>query len=288
MSNLRPMEIMRRGSTTFFNSSLFFPRDMREDVVTLYAFVRTADDFVDRIPQDAQGFYDFRKRYQAALLESGAPDDTISAFVDLSRRRAFEPEWVEAFLDAMEQDLWKKTYFSLSETEQYMAGSAEAVGMMMARIMSLKDESLHCARLLGKAFQYLNFVRDIREDLELGRVYIPAEEIARAGLGELSQGSAQDNPEAFASLIRAQIQRYRDWRSQAAEGYRFIPKRYLAPIKTAADVFDQTADVIENDPPVVWRQKVKPNRVYVLARGLCNAAAASLSRRDLARTPSET
>lgn len=278
MNELRPVEIMRRGSTTFFNSSLFFPKDVREDVVTLYAFVRTADDFVDSTPQDADGFLDFRRRYHEALEAADSSDRLIRSFVDLSRRRAFEPQWVESFLNAMEQDLWKKTYSTLSETEDYMAGSAEAVGLMMARIMSLPDESLHCAGLLGKAFQYLNFVRDIREDLQLGRVYIPAEEIARAGLPELSFECAEENPKAFANLIRAQLLHYRNWRARAAEGYRFIPPRYLAPIKTAADVFDHTARTIENDPHIVWKRKVKPNRVYVLAKGFCNVIAGGLAR----------
>jgi len=269
----RPREIMRRGSTTFFNSSLFFPKQVRADVVTLYAFVRTADDYVDRRPQDRDGFRAFRDEFRAAEQGRTVDSRVVADFVALSLRCGFERDWTHDFLDAMEQDLWKREYATLAETEEYMRGSAESVGFMMARVMRLPDASLPYAGLLGKAFQYLNFIRDAKEDLELNRVYIPREDIAESRLPELSLSAAIEYPDLFAKLIRGQLARYRDWRREAAEGYKLIPGRYLIAIKTASDVFDLTAAEIDADPRVVLNRKVKPSRGRVLFVGVRNLLA---------------
>lgn len=261
---------MQRGSTTFFNSSLFFPSDLRADVVTLYAFVRTADDFVDRIPQDRDGFFAFRNDYLAAQEGRAIDDPVIGGFVELSGRCGFDPKWTQEFLNAMEQDLWKRDYATLEETEAYIRGSAESVGLMMARIMKLPDDSLPYASLLGKAFQYLNFIRDIREDMDLGRIYIPREEIEASGLPDLTITTAVECPESFAALVRRQLELYRMWRQEASEGYKFIPRRHLVAIRTAADVFDLTAARIGANPNVVLRGKVKPSRARVLLAGVRN------------------
>jgi phytoene synthase len=261
---------MRRGSTTFFNSSLFFPRDLRSDVMALYAFVRTADDFVDRMPQDRDGFLAFRNDYLAAEKGQATDYPVIRGFLELSGRCGFDPKWTHEFLNAMEQDLWKKDYATLEETEAYMRGSAESVGLMMARIMKLPDDSLPYARLLGKAFQYLNFIRDIREDLDLGRVYIPRQEIEAAGLPELTLTTAVEYPESFAALVGRQLELYRMWREEASEGFKFIPRRYLVAIRTAADVFDTTAAQIEASPNVVLKRKVRPSKARVLLAGVRN------------------
>jgi phytoene synthase len=177
----------------------------------------------------------------------------------------------------MEQDLRKSTYLTMSETEEYMRGSAEVVGLMMARIMSLPDASLPYAGTLGRAYQYLNFVRDVREDLDLHRVYIPQEEILAAGLPDLSYESALRHPDAFGRLILTQLEYYKRWRREGAQGYRFIPKRNLAAIKTASDIFDYTAREIEKQPCVVLRRKVKPTKARVMATGLRNLIALGLT-----------
>ncbi len=273
---------MRRASTTFFNSSLFFPARVRSDVTTLYAFVRTADDFVDSVPQDRDGFFHFRDDYLAAAGGREAGNPITARFVELATRRGFEKEWVESFLSAMEQDLWKTEYSTLAETEEYMRGSAETVGLMMARVLALPYESLPYARLMGKAFQYLNFIRDVREDLEMHRIYIPGDAIAAAGLTELSVNAALRNPREFRVLISGQLARYWQWRREAARGYRYIPRRYFVAIKTAADMFDFTALQIERNPAVVMERKVKPARARVIASGIRNLVAPRAPRGHLA------
>jgi phytoene synthase len=249
--------VFRGGSKTYFNSSLFFPRRVRTDVFTLYGFVRVADNFVDSVPQDAEGFYRFRDAYRAALDGTPANDEIIDPFVELAFRRRFAAEWTEAFLRSMELDLIKKTYRSLEETLEYIYGSAEVIGLYMARILELPDASLDAAMMQGRAMQYINFIRDVAEDNSFGRTYLPLDDTT---LPDLAESTARSHPQEFRRFIRAQLERYEGWQQRAEDGYLYIPKRVLVPVKTASDMYNWTARVIRDDPFLIYRKKVKPAR----------------------------
>lgn len=253
--------VFRGGSKTYFNSSLFFPKSVRDDVFALYGFVRVADDFVDRTPQDAEGFYAFCRTYRAALGGRPAGDRIIDPFVELATRRRFASEWTEAFLRSMEMDLTKRTYQTLDETLEYIYGSAEVIGLYMAGILELPDTALDAAMMQGRAMQYINFIRDVAEDNRLGRTYLP---LTDTSLPDLREETARTHPEEFVRFMRAQVERYEGWQERAEAGYHFIPKRVLVPVKTASDMYGWTARVIHDDPFVVYRRKVKPSRPRIL------------------------
>jgi phytoene synthase len=159
----------------------------------------------------------------------------------------------------MEQDLQKTTYQTVQQTEQYMYGSAEVVGLMMARILALPDDAYHYARLLGKAMQYINFIRDIEEDILLGRTYLPQEDLQKFDLDLLSEEEAYKKPDAFCAFIDYQIERYTTWQSEAEEGFSVIPRRYRIPIQTASNMYRWTASEIGKDPFVVIPISLKYN-----------------------------
>ncbi|UCG54978.1 MAG: phytoene/squalene synthase family protein, partial [Dehalococcoidia bacterium] len=250
-------QIFREGSTTFFNSSLFFPPNVRRDVFTLYCFVRTADDFVDTIPQRADDFYYFRENYCNALNGHPANNPVIDQFIELMGRKGFAPQWVESFLDTMELDLTKKSYSSIEEIIEYMYGSAEVIGLFMMRIMDLPPGASRYARMQGRAMQYINIIRDIEEDRQLGRTYLP---LGDSKITILDYEHALFEPEAFIHFMHVQLCRYREWQSEARKGFIFLPLRYLIPIKTATDMYNWTARKIELNPFIVFSQKVKPSQ----------------------------
>ncbi len=260
--------IFRSGSRTYYFSSRFFPPKVRQEVTELYAFVRVADNFVDQVPADEAGFSDFCDRFWLSL-DSGRPDGdlVIDRFIALYRRRGFQKEWVSAFLKAMKADLTKANYENLAEVEEYMYGSAEVVGLMMAKIMDLPDSALPAAQMLGRAMQCINFLRDIAEDLTLGRCYFPQEELRRHGLAELSFDTAKTHPKEFASFIEAQANRYLDWQKQAEAGFPYIPTRYLIPIKTASEMYKWTAHQLIRKPELIFQRKVKPSKIRILLMG---------------------
>jgi phytoene synthase len=257
--------IFKEGSKTYFYSSLFFPMDVRNDVFVLYAFVRKADNFVDSVPQQKNAFYAFWEKYDTALAGRISGDIVIDSFVDLIRREKFDPKWVQSFFAAMEMDLKKQKYRDIKETKKYMYGSAEVVGLMMASIMDLPKESFGCARYLGRAMQYINFIRDISEDLSLGRQYLPQNDMYKYGLESLDYEHIKTHEEDFNEFIRRQIEYYEEWQKEAEKGFPYIPKRYFIPIKTASDMYEWTAEQIRQSPIIVYDRKVKPSIRFIIS-----------------------
>lgn len=261
--------IFKSGSKTYYYSSLFFPRGVRDDVSVFYAYVRTADNFVDSSPQDAAGFMKFRRDSEKALKSGSSNDPIIQGMVNLVKKHDIRSEWVLAFLDAMEADTKKSEYKTMKELEDYMYGSAEVIGLIMSRILKLPEESFEAARLQGRAMQLINFIRDIEEDNELKRQYLPTQDMKKYGLTNLSKPVNRTRAK-FDEFVRYQIQRYRHLQKEAEAGYKYIPKKYLVAIKTAADMYNWTADEIEKNPRVVFEKKVKPRPSYVIFSALRN------------------
>lgn len=257
--------IFKNASTTYYWSSKFFPATVRADVFKLYSFVRIADDFVDQIPQDAEGFYELKAAYQG---KKASKNPGIILAVDninyLCDKYDLEKQWVTVFLGSMEQDTKNVTYKTLAESLEYVYGSADVVGFMMAKILGLNDAAFKAAGLQGRAMQWVNFIRDIDEDNTLGRCYFPKSDLEKLGLKDLSRESAEANPDAFKKFVHLQITRYQKWQNEAEAGYKFIPRRLRIPVKTASDMYNWTAKEIEKNPFIVFEKKVKPAKLKII------------------------
>ena len=261
------VKIFRKGSKTYFTASLFFPPEVRRDVFSLYAFVRTADDYVDSVPQRKKEFYKFKELYLESLKSrKKSGNEIIDDFIDLFYRKKFKSEWVSAFLESMELDLTKKKYKSIDETLHYIYGSAEVIGLFMARILDLPKKADKHAQMLGRAMQMINFIRDIAEDNSFGRSYLPL----NGKMKSLDYSFSFSNKDMFDAFIRRNSLLYKKWQKSAEEGYQYIPKRYLVPIKTAADMYLWTASKIEKNPMIVYEKKVKPSRFRILKTLIAN------------------
>ena len=276
--------IFKRGSRTYFHASLFFPPEVREDVFTLYAFVRKADDFVDSVPQEKEEFGAFCERWYRAAEGGITGDPVIDPFACLVQKKNFDPGWVDAFLHSMAQDLTRNRYETLDDLLGYLYGSAEVIGLMMARIFGLPEDAHPTARLLGRAMQYINFIRDIQEDLTLGRIYLPQEDLREFGLSTLSLDEARRAPDAFTMFIRRQIDRYRSWETEAEKGFSYLPYRYLVPVKTASELYGWTAATIDRDPLIVFRYKVRPSIRQILSGIVVNSVTQAVHRNDVPRS----
>ncbi len=263
-------DIFKRGSKTYFYSTVFFPPEVKERVFALYAFVRTADDLVDSVPQRESDFYAFVDAYRAALDDEPAEDPVIDGFVALQRRYGIEQAWVDAFLHSMALDLSVHRYRTLEELRVYLYGSAEVIGLMMARLLGLSPACYDAARHLGRGMQYINFIRDIAEDSAMGREYMPEEELARFGLASLDEAYLRRHPEEFREFIHAQCDLYRSWQSLGEQGYRHIPWRMRLPIITASDMYGWTARQIERNPFVIFDRKVRPSVPQIVYRFVAN------------------
>lgn len=258
------INIFRNGSKTYFYSSLFFPSAVRADVFALYCFVRTIDDFVDTLPQQTKELQAFLTEYRQAVRGKKSQNIVITEFVKIQKKHHFDQSWIDAFISAMKQDLSKSKYQTIQETERYIYGSAEVVGLMMAKILQLPKKSYKYAQQLGKAMQLANFIRDLQEDIQLQRCYFPQNELKKFGLHDLSKTTATAYPDNFKRFMLYQIERYHQWQHQAEKGFSFIPKRYLIPIKTAGELYSWTVQKIADQPSVVFDKKIKPNISKIL------------------------
>lgn len=260
-------EIFQRGSKTYYNASRFFPRRVQDDVYILYSFVRVADDFVDKIPQDPKGLKEYSEMALGINKPKGKNSEIIESFLELARKNGFEKEWTVSFLDSMSQDVTKRNYKTLAEVEEYMYGSAEVVGLWMAKLLGLPNRSYPYAKLLGKHFQYINFIRDIAEDNYLKRKYIPSEFLQGHNLTSLHKSEVFFKKEEFEDLIREEIKRSLEWRQKSLEGFKYIPYRYRIAISAADKMYYWTAQKIYRNPLVVFEQKVKPSRQRIIISG---------------------
>jgi 15-cis-phytoene synthase len=285
MISAQSRAIFSQGSRTYYFSSLFFPEPFKSDVFTLYAFVRTADDFVDATPQDGAGFTVFETQVWQAfagtrLLESSTKHTAIILdFVAMVERVGIPHDLIRSFLAAMRLDLYKKQYDTIEETIHYMYGSAEVIGLMLVRIFGLSGESEHSARLLGRAMQYINMIRDVEEDLALGRQYLPISEYKKYGIkttAVLTKEVALDCPAAFCRYLRAQLTRQLEWMAEARRGFHYLPRSLRIPVSTASEMYDWTAQQIWADPMIVWRRQVKPTATRVIITGLRSSLRSSV------------
>ena len=258
MPRKEEVRIFKKASRTFYYASRLFPRAARDDIFTLYAFVRTIDDFVDCTPQDRAGFEAFTDDLWEAHRSGSSSDPIIARFVELWIRVGFERSWVDAFLQAMESDFEKREYRTLKETEHYMYGSAEVIGLMITRVLGVSEKSAPYARSLGRAFQYINMIRDVSEDLSLGRRYLPLTEMKRYGLESLEHQYVRENEGAFRLFVHAQLAHFERWLRQSRAGFTYLPKRSRMAIETSCRLYEWTAQVIKDDPLIIYERKVKP------------------------------
>ena len=255
--------VFRRGSRTFYFASRLFPKQVRSEVAALYALVRIADDCVDELRADPRRLDALEASCASGYLSGLSEEDRaiVAAFRELSGRHAFDPAWLTAFFSSMRADLTPRTYATLDDTLAYVHGSAEVIGLMMAKVMGAPREAHPQAALLGRAFQYINMIRDIGADQSLGRTYIPRDHYEAAGLASLSEASARANPEAFRSLVRTELATYRAWQHGAAPAISALPLTCRPAVHAAASGYLRTADALAADPFIVYREVYKPSRL---------------------------
>ena len=146
---------MKRYSTTFFECMEDWPKDIKEDIYKLYAYLRLCDEIVE-----GEDIYDTETKIKIT--------DEFNSVVS---KYEMEQEWVDQFHHAMLTALRKKEHTIVSMLD-YCKGSSEVVGLMMARILGCPPEADEHAKALGRAYQIINFVRDYKEDTDKGYHYI--------------------------------------------------------------------------------------------------------------------
>ena len=272
MANRSSKEIFKQGSKTYYNSSIFFSSKVREDVFKFYSFVRVADDYVDSVPPQKKKFKELESHYRDSTKAKNRETlFVVSNIKEVEAKYNFDRNYMDSFLKSMSMDLKTNKYTTIEELLVYIYGSAEVIGLCMCKIIGVDDDGLEYAQMLGRSMQYINFIRDINEDIELGRVYMPEEILKKHGLESryFSTSNLNDN-ENFNQMIREEIERYFFWQDKAEKGFKYIPYRSRIAIKTASDMYKWTAKQIQYDPQIVLHQKVKPSKSRIIITAIRN------------------
>jgi 15-cis-phytoene synthase len=251
----------KRNGTTYYWATQVLPSVKRHHVHALYGFCRHADDIVDDLGDvstdvRAKALTDFGDRFFEDLDAGDSDDLVLKAMVHTVRAFRIDPECVRRFLHSMTMDLTVERYETYDDLLVYMDGSAAVIGEMMLPILEPTDPAaFEPARELGNAFQLTNFLRDVDEDLDRGRVYVPQEDIRRFG-AESAFETRTATPE-FVALMRFEIERVRALYEVADSGLVHLPGRSQRCIRAARDLYSRILDEIEAQDHDVFRARAR-------------------------------
>jgi 15-cis-phytoene synthase len=286
---------------TYYLATLLLPPAKRPYVHALYGFARYADEIVDRLdptwpaPDRAAEF----ERWSAQMrrdLEQGSSADPIGrAVIDTIRRWDLPLGYFVEFLDSMRMDLVIGEYETYTDLLGYMRGSAAVIGLQMLPLLGRADEVdatelADRASELGVAFQLTNFLRDIGEDGQRGRVYLPQESLRRFGVQRADLDRTRLEPgrrvsDPVRSLIAYEIARTREIYRSAKPGIDLVHPSSRACLRTATTLYSAILDEIERADYDVFSRRVSvgpARRVAVAGPGLVTSWVTR------ARRPSQT
>jgi 15-cis-phytoene synthase len=176
---------------TYFLATRLLPAARRPAVHALYGFARYADEIVDDLgdarpaAEKAAELDVLGVRLHEALAGAPAEQPVLAAVADTARRYALDPTHFADFIASMRMDTEITEYATFDELGRYVHGSAAVIGLLMLPVLGTtvpREEAEEPAAALGVAFQLTNFLRDVGEDLDRGRVYLPTEELAAFGV----------------------------------------------------------------------------------------------------------
>ena len=273
----RCRELHRTHGRSYYLATHLLPADSRRHVHALYGFTRTADDLVDdaAVADPAGSLARLGERLHAGLREPAAvrDDPVLPALVRTVGELGLDTGQLDRFLASMAMDLTVTRYEDYDDLLVYMDGSAAVIGEMMLPLLepARPDAALGPARDLGIAFQLTNFLRDVAEDLDRGRVYLPQEDLARFGADPHRR--RVDDP--WRQLVAFEIARCRELYRSADAGIALLPPASARCIRTARVLYAGILDRIEQAGYDVFTGRAR----VPTWRKLATAAGAMVRRR---------
>ena len=257
---------------TYFLATLLLPKAKRPFVHALYGFARYADEIVDdlaselSIEEKAEALSTWGDGVLSDLKKGTSDDHVGRALIDTVKRFDIPHEHFEAFLHSMTMDLTVQEYETYEDLLEYVYGSAAVIGLEMVPILGpLHNDAFEAAKKLGIAFQLANFIRDVDEDLDRGRVYLPIKELAQFGVTREMLEERVLTPEIIDAL-KFQIARVRQLQNEAAPGIAMLEPTSRPCIEAASTLYCGIVDEVEKIGYDIFNQRAKtstPRRIRV-------------------------
>jgi 15-cis-phytoene synthase len=243
-------KLHRRRDPTYYWATRRLPAEVRPAVHALYAFVREVDDVVDApgpTPtaadrRTAVGLWEERLRRGRAGRPAGHP--VVAALVDAGRHHDLPLEELDLYFDSMRIDCAPVRVQTWDELERYMRGSAGSVGNILGALMGAPEGRRRAFERLALGFQLTNFVRDVREDWELDRVYMPAEDLDRFGVSTRDIAGREPTP-GFRRLLALEVDRARALFREGAAATEIVSPSVGRGMRMARCVYEGVLDRTE-------------------------------------------
>lgn len=280
----RCAQITRAHGTTYHWGTLLLPRGRQRHVHAVYALCRLADDIVDapgatepeRLDETSRRLQQFEEQFLAAL-DGGAPgvDPVLAAVAQTVQECRIDPDCFTRFFASMRMDLVRVSYASWPDLLGYMDGSAAVIGEMMLPVLQPRSPAaFEPARALGLAFQLTNFLRDIGEDLDRGRVYMPQDELLAFGANPAQRRVTP----AWKAFMDFQFARNRELYAVADRGLAVLPPASARCVGTARVLYSRLLERIEAADYDVFSSRA---RVPTTVKALTAARALVAPRRTV-------
>lgn len=214
----RCAEITRKSSSNFYYAFMLLPAERRRALYAVYAFCRFVDDIADddNVRDPARLLERWREELER-VYDGGAERVISRALADNVHRFGIPRRYFEEVIDGVEMDLTRKRYVTFDELELYCRRVASAVGLICIEIFGYRNPSTRIyAEKLGLAFQLTNIIRDVREDAQRERIYLPQEDLQRFGVSEQEILASAYTP-AFGQLMEFEAERARAFYREAAD-----------------------------------------------------------------------
>ncbi len=251
---------------TYYLATLLLPKQKRPFVHALYGFARFADEIVDNLDISLSTS---ERRRELELwsnqilqdLKSGESRDHVGrALVDTVKRFQIPISYFEAFLHSMSMDLDVREYRNFAELSEYVYGSAAVIGLQMVEILGMKSGEETSTRIaaekLGVAFQLANFIRDVGEDLDRGRVYLPLDELADFDVDRKMLEKRIVTPQII-NALKYQIARVRKLQSEAGAGIINLSPDSRPCIEAASELYCGIVDEVEKIDYQIFDKRAK-------------------------------
>jgi len=256
------LDWMSIHSKSFFFASRFLPSDQRRSVAALYAFCRFTDDIVDEASEDSSideinANLDHLKQIVLNLSNGYTSTNPIlHAFGDTIKKHRIPIEYIHELIEGVRMDLNKPEYYTEDELDLYMYRVASTVGLMMTTIFINNPTPRILARAsdLGKAMQLTNILRDIKEDYNRGRIYLPAETRNLYGVNE-TDFERKEISKNLIALIRFETERAQSYYNRADLGIEELPPSAAYTIKVASRVYGEILNEIKRRNYQVLKQR---------------------------------
>ena len=252
---------------TYYLATLLLPPEKRPFVHALYGFARYADEIVDDLAStltDDEKANSLKQWGEGVIsdIKSGNSDDVIGkALVDTVKRFDIPIQYFQAFLHSMAMDLTITEYQEYEDLQEYVYGSAAVIGLQMVSVLGIEkgfsiNEVNAAAEKLGVAFQLANFIRDVGEDLDRGRVYLPIAELQAHGVTREMLERKVLTPQ-IKSALKEQIERVRKLQQESMVGINMLAKQSRACIQAASELYCGIVDEVEKIDYQIFTKRAK-------------------------------